>query len=199
MTNIEIICTVTGAVVAVLGGVWAMFTFVFKIGQTKEHLDMFEKNTGERFEGVDRRLDKIEDTLDIHTKVLVRICSFLDLKFPKNSFLFSMKMSPRRLNPTGEKLFDAMGGARFLRDNKEQLFANIDREKPQTRLDVETAAMLALMTYLPSPAFNGIKDTVYNMPSIDTEKGKYDVTMTDVCFVLSLPLRDMYIKERGIK
>lgn len=199
MSNIEFACTIIGAVVAVIGGVWALFTFVFKIGRTKEHVDMFEQNTDKKFENVDKRLDKDEEILDSHTRDIISIITFLGQKYPKNADLFSLKHSPRKLNQLGEELYEKVGGAEFLSTNKEKLYELIDKEKPQTRLDVESASLTALMLYLSSPAFNRIKDIIYDMPSIDTGKGKYEVTMSDVCFVLSLPLRDMYIKDKNVK
>ena len=47
--------------------------------------------------------------------------------------------------------------------------------------------------------FNGFKDFIYNSPSYmikdaNGEKRRYDLSIPDICFVLSLPLRDMYLE-----
>ena len=59
--------------------------------------------------------------------------------------------------------------------------------------------MTALLYYTTTDAFNHIKDIVYDLPEMDTPEGKYELTLNDVCFVLSIPLRDMYIKENHIE
>jgi hypothetical protein len=66
-------------------------------------------------------------------------------------------------------------------------------------LDVEQAANAACLSLIPTPEFNKLKDFVYNAPSIEVADGeKYDIALNDICFVLSLPLRDMYLKEQGL-
>lgn len=58
--------------------------------------------------------------------------------------------------------------------------------------------MLVLYDHLDDDMFNDMKKWVYNSPSrklmIDGKERDYTVTMNDVCFVLSLPLRDMYLE-----
>lgn len=66
-------------------------------------------------------------------------------------------------------------------------------------MDVQNTSMTALLYYTTTDAFNFIKDMVYDMPEIDTDEGKYEVTLNDICFVMSLPLRDMYLTEHNMK
>lgn len=132
---------------------------------------------------------------------IAAIKAVLVQKFPNAANVFSMKKSPRRLNETGEKLFADIHGEEFLQKNKDFFFSKIDAMKPKTALDVENAANFACSGYTDEDMFNDIKDYVYNAPSITIkdEDGKerlYDITLGDVCYVLSLPLRDMYLKER---
>ena len=58
---------------------------------------------------------------------------------------------------------------------------------------------MVLYDHLDDDMFNGMKKWVYNSPSrklmIDGKEQDYTVTMNDVCFVLSLPLRDMYLEK----
>lgn len=69
---------------------------------------------------------------------------------------------------------------------------------PKTALDAEESALEVLFAHLDDDMFNGMKKWVYNSPSrkveIDGEEKDYSVTINDVCFVLSLPLRDMYLE-----
>lgn len=113
--------------------------------------------------------------------------------------LFSEKHSPRRLNEQGQRLFDDVGGTRFLDDNQEFLFSKLDEKQPKTALDVENMALMILNLNAENDIFNVLKNWVYNAPSrqVTNTKGDtvmYDVTLKDVFFVLSLDLRDRYLR-----
>ena len=121
-------------------------------------------------------------------------------KFPRALDLFGVKHSPRALNEMGVRLFVEIGGETFLNENRDMFFKYIDGENPKTALDVETAAYMACHALSVSEVFNGIKSYVYNSPEMDVvnregERIKYEITMSDVCFILSIPLRDLYLKE----
>lgn len=129
---------------------------------------------------------------------LAVIRTYLTTKYPTSAPVFSQKMSPRKLNKAGEDLLEDIGGMDFLNTNKEALIACIDEKTPKTALDVEESALLVLYDHLDDDMFNGMKKWVYNSPSrklmIDGKERDYTVTMNDVCFVLSIPLRDMYLE-----
>lgn len=121
-------------------------------------------------------------------------------KFPNAAIIMSMKKSPRRLNETGEWVFNQVNGKQFLDDNKAFFFSKIDAMKPQTAFDVESAANYACAGFTDNSIFNDIKMFVYNAPPIkikdeDGKERSYELALGDVCFALSLPLRDMYLKE----
>ena len=86
----------------------------------------------------------------------------------------------------------------FLDKNSDELLAAIAAKDPQTALDVENFAIEVLISQLDSDIFNELKQWVYNSPSfkieIQGQEQEYTVSMNDVCFILSLPLRDMYLK-----
>lgn len=70
----------------------------------------------------------------------------------------------------------------------------------KTALDVELAANFVLLSNMNNDIFNDLKIFVYNAPTYMMKDGKegqrpYDLDMNDICFVLSLPLRDMYLTE----
>lgn len=60
----------------------------------------------------------------------------------------------------------------FLWEYKNALFDFIKNSKPLVALDVEQAANAACMSLVPTPAFNGLKDFVYNEPSWTLDSGK---------------------------
>ncbi len=200
MTTLEVIGIVTGAVATVIGGIYFIFAKVFKLGKERQHLEEFESKVTEKFDSLEKSFDSLQKSLPCtsHHDDLLRIKGFLNNKYPSSAVVFSAKASPRRLNDLGRKLFDDIQGEQFLATNKEELFRLIDETKPQVALDVEQAALSACSAIATTPAFNGIKDYIYNAPSIELPDngGKYDIAIPDVCFVLSLRLRDMYLEEK---
>lgn len=158
------------------------------------------KSTENRLDRVDGRIDALEFKVSEIREDVLAIKAFLIGKHKNSAELFSLKRSPRRLNENGERLFEYIGGKAFLSGNKDFLFSKIDEKKPQTALDVEVNANAVCAENMGSNIFNDIKSTVYNMPiytikDADGNERPYDVAMSDVCFVLSLPLRDMYLDE----
>lgn len=135
--------------------------------------------------------NKINDNLNL-------IIKYLKKQDSNAAFLFSLKESPRKLNDNGKLLFENCGGGEFLIQHKGELLDAIAAKEPKTALDVEEIANDVLIERLESDIFNDIKQWVYNSPywtiSVDGEDKKYAITMNDICFVLSLPLRDMYLE-----
>lgn len=127
------------------------------------------------------------------------IRTFLMTKNPNSAAAFSKKLSPRVLNSAGESLYSDISGDKFLNAHKDFLYRCIDEKSPKTALDVEIAANEVLIENLDSDIFDDLKVWVYNSPSrklnLNGEERDYTVTMNDVCFVLSLPLRDMYLNS----
>ena len=111
---------------------------------------------------------------------------------------FAYKFSPRELNETGRQLFAEIDGQRFLEENKDRFIKGIDDKMPKTALDVEESAVDVLVSFVDDDIFIGMKKWVYKCPDrkilIEKKKKNYSVTIYDVCFVLSLPLRNMYLE-----
>lgn len=129
---------------------------------------------------------------------LTKVTSLLSVKYKGAAPLFALKNSPRRLNEFGERVLEDAKGMEFLQTNRDFFFAQIDAVAPKTAYDVENAAHTVCLTSIDNEIFNRLKNFVYNSPSytIKDDEGKerkYDLSLPDVCFVLSLPLRDMYL------
>lgn len=97
-------------------------------------------------------------------------------------------------------IYDIIGGDKFIADNRQLLIDKIKNKNPATPLDVELYAKEVCIELLSDPIFDNIKNIVYNAPAIKLKKQDgteedYGFTIADVCFVLSLPLRDEYLKE----
>lgn len=131
---------------------------------------------------------------------IVAIKSLLTMKHKDAASLFSIKNSPRQLNDIGKRVLDDMKGTEFLNEHKGFFFTQIDDYNPKTALDVENAAHSVCVSNTNNDMFNGLKLFVYNSPSYivkdaSGQERPYDLSLPDVCFILSLPLRDMYLKE----
>ena len=113
--------------------------------------------------------------------------------------MVSEKKSPRRLNKMGEKFYKELDGENFLEAHKDSLFEVIDSLAPKTAYDVELYSLRALQIKSDEDFFNEYKLYVYNAPTfeIEDENGNtkpYELTLSDICYILSLPLRDMYLE-----
>lgn len=168
--------------------------------ETKTAIAKLEDKFDKRLEKFDKQLEKIRDTVQEHTMALVEIYGTLGRQYPETSESFVQKKSPRKLTELGEKVYNEVDGEKFLNDNKAILFEYIDERKPLTRLDVEELAMQALIRQTSKPVFNYIKDYVYEAPAYKDVKGQMaEITIGDICYILSIPLRDMYLKEKDFK
>jgi hypothetical protein len=109
------------------------------------------------------------------------------------------RQSPRTLNEWGLYLFKAVNGEEFLNKHKERLFNKLDRLQPKTALDVEGRSLDILIGLREEDIFNPLKDYVYLASPREIEVNgqvrKQEITIFDVCCALSVPLRDMYLKE----
>ena len=197
----ELICSLLGAVAAVLGGVWFIVQKAFKAGARDITLSAIDKRTcNAQCDLHDRDISLLKQDLSEIKADILSIKSILVLKHKNVSDLFSIKKSPRRLNANGERLYADIQGGKFLQDNKDFFFSKIDGMNPKTPLDVENAANFVCTANTDNDIFNGMKDFVYNSPTYtledkDGSQRLYDISLLDICFVLSLPLRDMYLAE----
>lgn len=201
MISIEIIGACVGIVATVLGGVWFIVNKAFGVGRFSHRIDEVDKRTVNA--ACDLHSKDIEAMkIDMRTmrSDIVAIKSLLTMKHKDAASLFSIKNSPRQLNGIGKRVMDDMKGAEFLDAHKDFFFSLIDAYKPKTALDVENAAHAVCVASTDNDMFNGLKIFVYNSPSYivkdaNGQEKPYDLSLPDVCFILSLPLRDMYLKE----
>lgn len=161
--------------------------------QRHDSLDKELYNISNNIERTAERIEKID-------KDMILFKSVMSMKDTKLRDVFSLKFSPRRLNENGRKVFDDIGGKSFLSDNKSFFFSKIDECKPKAALDVEDAAYLVLVINTDKDIFKPLKDFVYKSPTYTLKDNKgedkrYDLSLLDVCFILSIPLRDMYLEE----
>ncbi len=183
MDIIEVASIVIGSVATILTGMWFMINKAIGFGKLKNEISQH----GDKLHSLPCRE---------HHDDLLKIKTILITKYPYLEKSLSMKASPRKLNPIGEKLFKEINGQSFLDEYKERLFQIIDNAHPLVPYDVQQEAMTAFVEFVNSPAFNSFKNFVYNAPEVKLENGTmHAFDIPDVCFVLGLKLRDMYLAE----
>lgn len=203
---------IVGTIVGILVGTSSLLAIVIWCGkfiqQVSEHdkkLDVLSSNVDgmksnvtslvQRVSDHDKKLDALSLDMEELKSDMTSVKTLLMMKYKGVESILSGKHSPRTLSEIGNKIYEDMKGKSFLEKNKEMFFKEIDKSAPQTAYDVENLCYMACISNVGSKPFNEIKNFLYNYPTISVAGGKdYEVTMDDACFVLSLPLRDMYLE-----
>ena len=128
------------------------------------------------------------------------IKKFLSIKYEDALTFFSLKNSPMSLSDFGKFILQEIDGMGLIQRNKDILFSTIDNNKPRTALDVESSALMACISFCDNEEFDKIKNFVYNSPEYDVkdkngDNKKCNLRLVDVCFILSIPLRDLYLSQ----
>lgn len=171
-------------VTALIGTIGTLIGVAYKFGKTSNKIDIVYKD-----------VDNIKQRILQQNDDIVAIRSLLLLKHKGISDIFFQKHSPVSLNDNGMKQYEKMQGEDFLETNKDKFFRKIDERKPKAALDVENAALFACISLSNEDFFKPIKDFVYNSPIIKVGDKEVVLSLEDACYILSVPLRDMYLKE----
>lgn len=144
-------------------------------------------------------LSKIDGKLEMLIKILPMSMQSKENILSSESPALTQKNSPRVLNDNGLIVSHRFGCEPFFDNNKDWLISELSKFSPMTPLDVETYSTIALRVASSDQRFNDIKNKIYNSAAIEltTEQGlpkKYEITLEDVIFVLSLYLRDEYLR-----
>jgi hypothetical protein len=191
MTIFEIIITAISSLATI-----GVFTALYRIGKKIGHFEESAKNLNNSIEKLPCG-QRATEMQNIHDDVLA-IKTFLATKHKNTEAVWGLKHSPTTLNENGEKLFNSINGKDFLEKNKDFLLKKLSEKNPKTALDVETESHSILIENTDNDIFNGLKNWVYNSPTMSIkdkdEIKEYTITLYDVCYVLSIPLRDMYLQ-----
>ena len=160
--------------------------------------DEHMKEHDDHMKELDEHLKELKKTNAKLFEFIIEIRTFLATKFPEFGTMVAAKNSPRKLTEEGIRLFNDIGGKAFLEVNGAKLMAKIESEEPKTPFDVELSALGSLYAHLNDDMFNDLKRWVYysspRKMKIDGKEQSREITICDVCFVLSIPLRDMYLE-----
>ncbi|MCQ2270780.1 MAG: hypothetical protein MJZ52_06105 [Bacteroidales bacterium] len=183
------------SLLATIGIFTALYKIGKKIGIFEESIRYINQSTTQ----CENRINKLEDlSVSMHSDILA-IKTFLITKYKNAESIWGVKNSPTKLSENGKMLFDAIRGDQFLLDNKSILLQQLSEKAPQTPLDVENDSNEILLRQTETEIFNGLKNWVYESSAllVNGEDGPrpYTITLNDVCFVLSIPLRDMYLEK----
>ncbi len=167
-----------------------------------KHEDLYPRFVNIERKTKDLPCSKHEDVFHGIKEELIAIRTYLTIKDPKVADAFSQKKSPRELNEAGMQLYSDINGKSFLDKNKDILIKDICNKNPKTALDVEEAALEILYSHIDDDMFIDLKNWVYDCANrkimVDGVEKDHAITIYDVCFVLSLPLRNMYLELHPI-
>lgn len=185
---------------------WRVFCWVHRIKNLEKELpNKADKNTlpceinQKKIDDYNNLAEQIRNDINEIRSDITEVRTYLLTKNSSAAPIFSRKHSPRQLNELGRKVYKDINGEDFLEENKHLFISSIEKSRPMTALDVEANALSVMIENTNKPIFNGIKKWVYNSPSIqiptnaEGETKEYTITLNDICFILSIPLRDMYL------
>lgn len=209
--NLELL--ISSIITVLIGGglVFKMFDMGKALGSISSDIKSLNEKYGsleKKYDSLDRKVDKVKEDIesrisrlpcDVHSDRLSDTEKDVAYFRGKTELILSAKQSPRTLNKYGLELFQEIDGESFLAENKQKLFDFIDAESPKTAYDVEVDARKAVHSLTDDDSFNRIKVWLYNSPAkkieVEGKETEYCFSLEDACFVISLPLRDMYIES----
>ena len=113
--NIEVIAIAIGAVVTVLGGVWLMLQKAFGYGRLVSRVDdVHQRTTNASCDAHDKAIGALKCDMQRIKQDMTSVKTFLSTKYKEESFIFSRKHCPRRLNEVGLRLYKEIDGEKFL-------------------------------------------------------------------------------------
>ena len=112
----------------------------------------------------------------------------------------SQKCSPRVMTALGRNLFDISGAKSAIDDNIGFLIGEVEKKSPMTPYDVESSSLDILLGNMAHPLFNEVKNYIYYQPEeveltdSDGSKKKVRISLMSIIKLMSLELRDRYLK-----
>ena len=167
----------------------------------REHTEQLNSHK-EHFANTEKTLSSLEAKLDLLVRLMPQTSSRgVEPLFSDDVPRLSQKHSPKVLNENGKFVEKTFGCREFLSDNAEWLLSEVAKFNPKTALDVELYSLAALRIASLDDRFNSLKDKIYTSPAIalsageDGKKREVEISLEDVLFVISLPLRDLYLER----
>lgn len=190
-----------GIILAVIIVTWWIASFVFKY---KHKIDTAEgklqslpceshRQSIEEHSSMKSTLDSINDQV---TEISRWIMHFDDRMIDT----LSQKCSPRVMTALGRNLFDISGAKSAIDDNIGFLIGEVEKKSPMTPYDVESSSLDILLGNMAHPLFNEVKNYIYYQPEeveltdSDGSKKKVRISLMSIIKLMSLELRDRYLK-----
>ncbi len=146
------------------------------------------------------KLSSFEKTLNSINDRFEEVCKWIMKKDNTTIDFLAPKHSPRKMNSIGEEVYVRTGAKAVFDENRELFLRELADKSPKTAYDVEDNAFDVLLSSLPLPIFNKLKNYLYNSPSsfdveINGEKKSIELTMGTLLQLMSISLRDAYLSE----
>ena len=132
---------------------------------------------------IGKKLGKIKDNVLV---VITHLSSNASRRGRLDTTLIQV-MSPMNITPQGHVVLEKSGFKEIISnpDHKAEIMSYLSSQKPKTRLDVESFAIVSFSTFLEKEFMNPIKTYLYNNPN---EREVYTT-------LAGIYIRDEYLKE----
>jgi hypothetical protein len=216
-----IIATLLLLIAAVTFIVWTVSKFYHRVRDVEKAVGSLEKSVDTRFTSLEKSVDDLrmgllkfehmvelgfanmkvlEDKIPPIENKLNFVCAWImgkdasaiePLTLGGSHPNYSVAHSPRTVNERGLQLYEQSGAKTVLEKNIERYLAQLATYNSPSAFDAEDNAYTVIYLNSSSKDFLPIKHYLFNNAEFD---GK-PADMRSICFVMSIPLRDEYLKR----
>ncbi len=193
-----------GVLVAIVGSLLALSWFILNkaffrpvkedIKEIKSDLKQEKEKTAIRREECTAKFTRLENVPTLLSNLnesVLTIKLFLMSKHEDAPGALSITRSPRELSDDGIALYNVSGAREVLEKHIDAYIRKMELSNPKSALDVEELALTTLYGSTDNEEFIPLKNYVYNNPVFK----ELSITIATICFVMSLPLRNEYLKR----
>lgn len=209
MNTIGFICTIIGAVAAILGGVWWIIDRVTKSGVKEYRLSLTEnaikglpcKEHSKTISDHNRNIYELKNLTKENNNMLTELSKWA-MKMDEGMIdTLAKKASPLKMTEAGKYLYEKSEADKTLSELAPTLLKKIEDAAPRTEYDIEQNALNALLSCLGDKEFDTIKKFVYYSPDkikVETTGEEIKFDLYSIVRLMSIELRDLYLSTHEI-
>lgn len=144
------------------------------------------KDKNEKFGDIEGSLNKIDKGFTTLNQILIE-------KNVISESCYSDENSPRIVNKLGLKLFSESGAEKLFYEIKDELLLELERKEFDSLLELERSSVEVLMDKMNDVRFKNVQNFAFEHPTFNSHPLRY----TDILFMMSLELRDLYREKHG--
>ncbi len=142
---------------------------------------------------INSKFPEIEDTLERIDKGFTTLNQILLEKNVISRSCYSEENSPRVINQIGQKLYTESGASGLFENIKDELISELEKKHFDSLLELERSSLDVLIEKMSDIRFKDIQNFAFQHPTFDSNP----LTYTDILFIMSLRLRDLYREKHN--